>query len=731
MFRVEFWIVSTLFCCGVIAGLVLSWPDSIPPAPEQEVETAAAEPEHHDELPADETNAARLLRSLAFELGLDEELSLEETEAKLLRSADQYLLLGNQGAALKLIRTVLQAEQTHPDPVVLCRLGLAEELRGNYPLAEKAYLQAIKRPTSRPIELLGLTGLARVWSLNGKPAEAIELLSDILLQSDRFETGSDFLKAEVLTLLAAAQRQQALSGETFSPLSPEGVDFADPGIELEPAIEVLQANSVPRPMLESKPAAPAPEKAEASAESKPELPASILQVVSRASEEASTILLQADLDVLPLTNLLEQLAATTGLKFEFDENVVSALKGRSKSLHFKQLDLGMVLDALLGPIHLGWQQQGSTVRIFTLQEADESPVWLDAARRSWQQFLQVVPRDRRTAYAHYEQGNLQLLQRHYDEAANEYQAALQAGARDDMAARIHLNQARINAALGRLDEAIALLYRAIDTASNKHISALAYYLISQFQLQQGQLEAAVNATSRAISLSQEEPLTAQAVLQQTRVYLLQNKPFAANQAIYQRRELFAGGIERKVAGLIASLSRFLGSELPEAQRNESYRLISLLEELDPQTPLSTIDRYLVARSWQALGFDDLALKNLEGALAQAKDNYWHDRLMFELALQHQRHQDYDAAISCYEHLARAGNLETATMAKLQMLEIRLEQRKYNDSIALGRELLAAKLSPEQQKSVLTTLGLAYRQLGEPYAAALCFAGMLPQENPPK
>ncbi|MFM7116515.1 MAG: hypothetical protein ACKO0N_07770, partial [Planctomycetota bacterium] len=111
MFRVEFWIVSTLFCCGVIAGLVLSWPDSTPaPAPFAE-ESDHADPEHRDEhadhadpnQQADvKTNSEKLLRALAFDLGLDEELSLEETESRLLRSADQYMLLGNYNGALKL-----------------------------------------------------------------------------------------------------------------------------------------------------------------------------------------------------------------------------------------------------------------------------------------------------------------------------------------------------------------------------------------------------------------------------------------------------------------------------------------------------------------------------------------------------------------------------------------------------------------------------------------------------
>jgi tetratricopeptide (TPR) repeat protein len=297
-----------------------------------------------------------------------------------------------------------------------------------------------------------------------------------------------------------------------------------------------------------------------------------------------------------------------------------------------------------------------------------------------------------------------------------------------MAAKVHLNQARLNAALGRMDEAVALLYRAIDTASNKHIAALAYFLISQFQLQLGELDEALAATSRSISLSQEDPLTTQAVLQQTRIYLLQNKPFAANQAIFQQRQLFNQNPEKVIAGFLGSLSRFLGSELPEAKRNESYRLVSFMDELQSSPTLSTIDRYLIGRAWQNLGFDDKALGQLETALAGCTETYWRERLLFELAIQHQRHRDYDEAIRCYQFLARAGNLETATTAKIQILEAQLELRQFPEAIATGRELLAAKLAPDQQKSVLTSLGLAYRQIGEPYAAALCFAGMLPQEN---
>jgi tetratricopeptide (TPR) repeat protein len=739
MFRVEFWIVSTLFCCGVIAGLVLSWPDGTPVPPPTEQESEHADPEAHGDHGehADETqhadvktNSEKLLRALAFDLGMDEELSLEETESRLLRSADQYMLLGNYNGALKLIRSILQSEQSHPDPVVLCRLALAEELRGNYSLAEKAYLQAIKRPTSHPIEVLNLIGLARVWLMNQKPSEAIELLSDIVLQSSRFETGSEFLDGEVLSLLATAQRQIALAGRPVNPFSMDGVEFAPPAIDLEQTIEVLQANSTPRPMLA---ATESGHQSAAHAGENHEEPPAVetsagLKVLSRESDQAEAITLAAQLEVTPLMTLLEQLGAETGLKFEFDEAAPGMLKGRSKSLHFEKLNFGTVLDAMLGSIRLGWSQNGSAIRISALAKEQEATAGLAAAKRTWQQFLKNVPRDRRAAFARFEQGNLRLLEKQYDEAAAEYQAALQAGARDDMAAKIHLNQARLNAALGRMDEAVALLYRAIDTASNKHIAALAYFLISQFQLQLGELDEALAATSRSISLSQEDPLTTQAVLQQTRIYLLQNKPFAANQAIFQQRQLFNQNPEKVIAGFLGSLSRFLGSELPEAKRNESYRLVSFMDELQSSPTLSTIDRYLIGRAWQNLGFDDKALGQLETALAGCTETYWRERLLFELAIQHQRHRDYDEAIRCYQFLARAGNLETATTAKIQILEAQLELRQFPEAIATGRELLAAKLAPDQQKSVLTSLGLAYRQIGEPYAAALCFAGMLPQEN---
>ncbi len=739
MFRVEFWIVSTLFCCGVIAGLVLSWPAGTPVPPPTEQGSEHADPETHGDHGehADETqqadvktNSEKLLRALAFDLGMDEELSLEETESRLLRSADQYMLLGNYNGALKLIRSILQSEQSHPDPVVLCRLALAEELRGNYSLAEKAYLQAIKRPTSHPIEVLNLIGLARVWLMNQKPSEAIELLSDIVLQSSRFETGSEFLDGEVLSLLATAQRQIALAGRSVNPFSMDGVEFAPPAIDLEQTIEVLQANSTPRPMLAATESGH--QSAAHAGESHEEPPTAEtsagLKVLARESDQAEAITLAAQLEVTPLMTLLEQLGAETGLKFEFDEAAPGMLKGRSKSLHFEKLNFGTVLDAMLGSIRLGWSQNGSAIRISALAQEQEATAGLSAAKRTWQQFLQNVPRDRRAAFARFEQGNLRLLEKQYDEAAAEYQAALQAGARDDMAAKIHLNQARLNAALGRMDEAVALLYRAIDTASNKHIAALAYFLISQFQLQLGELDEALAATSRSISLSQEDPLTTQAVLQQTRIYLLQNKPFAANQAIFQQRQLFNQNPEKVIAGFLGSLSRFLGSELPEAKRNESYRLVSFMDELQSSPTLSTIDRYLIGRAWQNLGFDDKALGQLETALAGCTETYWRERLLFELAIQHQRHRDYDEAIRCYQFLARAGNLETATTAKIQILEAQLELRQFPEAIATGRELLAAKLAPDQQKSVLTSLGLAYRQIGEPYAAALCFAGMLPQEN---
>jgi tetratricopeptide (TPR) repeat protein len=103
-----------------------------------------------------------------------------------------------------------------------------------------------------------------------------------------------------------------------------------------------------------------------------------------------------------------------------------------------------------------------------------------------------------------------------------------------------------------------------------------------------------------------------------------------------------------------------------------------MDELQSAPTLSTIDRYLIGRAWQNLGFDDKALGQLEAALAGCTETYWRERLLFELAIQHQRHRDYDEAIRCYQYLARAGNLETATTAKIQILEAQLELRQFPD-----------------------------------------------------
>jgi tetratricopeptide (TPR) repeat protein len=214
-----------------------------------------------------------------------------------------------------------------------------------------------------------------------------------------------------------------------------------------------------------------------------------------------------------------------------------------------------------------------------------------------------------------------------------------------------------------------------------------------------------------------------------RMNLLQNKPFAANQMLFQEQDSFQDQSSLSIAGFLGSYSRYLGSELPEARRNESYRLVTSLSDLNQEESLSTIDRYLLARAYQTLGFDENAMRHLQRALADETGEYWQNRILFELAMLHRSRQDNDEAVQRFEYLAKSSDLELAVSSQIQLLNILLERRQFPEAISKARDLLESKLNTDQQRQVLTSMGFAYRQTGEPYAAALCFAGMIPQQNP--
>lgn len=755
MFRVEYWVISTLFCCGLIAGLLLSWPGSSTPHPPNPLP---------DREPLDSASSHRLLRSLAIDLGVDEQLSLEETAARVVRQADQNLLLGNYAGAVKLLQSLLKQHEAQKDAGLLVRLALAEERRGSLQSAEKIYLQAIKQPATQVVELAGLTGLARVWLELDKSDLALELLSDLALHSEGYREASPYLSGDILALLAFAAREQALKTIEPHPYELSGVNFGEPQVDLELLIDLLQsASSVTGPSGPADPAAPAspagfPQESathtEPGGSATPPIesvaghqestsssnPAALLEsdttritaptgvaILQAESNSADQIILACHCEVTALPILLEQLATHTGLGLEFAAGASERLSGRSKAIHASQLTLANVLDALLAPIDLQWSQNGDQIQIYPPGDHPER-YWLESAFRNWSHFLNVTGKDRRTIFAYFEQGSLQLLKGDINLAATHFQLALQHGAKQDLAAQVHLNQARIDAGLGRHEEAIATLFRAVDVAENKHLTAQAYYFIGAIAANLGQMEVATNTSSRAISLSQDDPLTVQAVLVLMRAYLLQNKPFAANQALYQQRERFTSEIDILRASFLGSYARYLGTELEEARRNESYRLLASLTALE-STPGNTIDRYLAARAYQSLGFDGHAVTQLQQALGTSLVDYWQSRVLYELALQMRAQNNRDEAARYLELLTHSSSPELAASARIQLVELQLDNRDFVAVITSARELLQSKLNSEQQRALLTMLGLAYRQTGEPYAAALCFAGMLPVEGP--
>ena len=708
---------------------MLAWPDARLATDTEQPVTPA------ESLAIEEANAARMLRSIALDLGLEEHLSVDETEAVVLRQADQLLLVGNYADSAKLTRILLTRASVQKDATLLIRLALAEERRGNYVAAEKAYLQAVKQQNDKATEIIGLSGLARVWLLQKKTDEAIDLLSDLALQAATFDEPVPFMHGEILMLFAYAARDKALLTIDNDRYSLSGLEFSQPEVDLEFTIDLLQSSmrtQAPAGSTQSNENAVEGGPAVAGENAGIDQPANEgvkqpISLVARSSNSANEIVLDVETEFVPLILLLEQLGMASQLQVDIDVEAQALLSGRSKVLNLRNASLAGILDALLVSIDLSWQQVDGVITVVPSTSDSESN-WLAVSERTWQQFLAAVSKDRRTPRCQFELGNLQLLKRNFDGSSAFYQTAIGSGAKGELAAKILLNHARLDRMLGRNDESIKMLYRAIDTTLDTQAQALAYYLMSQIATSAGEFRIATNSAFRAVSLAGEDGLGKYAVLALMRVYLLENKPFAANQALFKGQAVFQDADEVAAAAFLGSFARYIGSEMPDAKRSESYRLVNDLTEVAKIKQLSPIDRYLAARAYQLLGFDQLAVDEFQKALSESTDAYWQNRILFELAVEQCRRHEIDDALKWFEHLANLPNLEMAVLAKLQIVEIRLQQREFETCISACREILGMQLTPEQKRQTLQAMGLAYRQLNEPYAAALCFAGMLPDKR---
>ncbi len=758
MVRALPWLIAALFCAGVVAGTAAFWPDSSAttaetgqagsglPAPAALPETQAAiQPGH----PADHSSGGlhEQLAELVPEGMLDEQDEPDDgwrlVPESLLVQSRELMLAGGHERAASLIRGHTGGLSPGRSPRwAECQvwLGLAEELAGNLRQAEAAYATALRNRPGNRAEVFALAGLVRVWLAAGRNDEAVELASDLYLQSGLLADKDKWAAAEINWLLAVGLLEAGpRSGEAGGKAPTLWFEAPPPAVELMvSALWPAELESGGTTLEE--PGPPPVPAIQTAAEDEHGPPALLAEHALAPTDETAAPSaglsggafgqIDVNLPAQTFQNVFQQIAGGPGWTVVVTTAARQRLAGRSKSILVTSQPVDLLLDLLSLSEDLAWRLQGQELRIDRATPAELADLRSRCSAGLLARFSDSFPADRRNPWCHTAQGNLALEAGQPDAAAQHWHEAWRLGATGELAAGLLVNRSRLDERLGRLEDARQGLYDAIDSTWNLGLQGEAWSRIAGLALARGAFDEARQAASRSARLASSDVARCEAALALATAYLLEENPWAANQVIFEHRELMAGSQAEAVAAFLGSFSRYLGSQTTMSRAREEPRLLAAVTLADRQTGLTPAASALIADAWQRLGFSDRAAAAITPHVTVGAGDYWDGRLSMQLAGYRRLAGAPSDAAQILERIARQPESPVRVSAQLELARLQLAGGELRAAIGSARSLLEPEVDDVARKEALGLMGAAYTRLEQPYAAALCFAGVCPLDDPP-
>ena len=175
----------------------------------------------------------------------------------------------------------------------------------------------------------------------------------------------------------------------------------------------------------------------------------------------------------------------------------------------------------------------------------------------------------------------------------------------------------------------------------------------------------------------------------------------------------------------------LGSRLDALLARAAFRALRLvvsLASLQANDTESFIDHMIVARAFRDVGFRSKAIEHLKLAADGVDGGYWDHRVQYELAEILFKDGALEKTLEVLRPVIQIAEEKLQTRAKLLAAQIRVELGQFDEARRGCESLMQSQLDDEQKRHTLELLGKSYQGLGQHYAAALCFGGLLPNSQ---
>lgn len=617
--------------------------------------------------------------------------------------ADEMLREGRYETALAIYQPLTAGAAASMRDALHYRVGLCQEGLGRWDQALASYRAITSRSPVAHVAGAAQVGQARAWVRMRRPAEAKQLLYDLLLRSGRGGLRDQPLLAEVRYLLALALSMEALRAEKPGPLNEALAAHTPADWPVERALDW---------------ATPARDRGRA-----PLDPGEDFVTVRKGRLGTDEALVQAFVRQSPLADLLDHLAEKAGLRPQWSAHAQEQAAGRTAKLQIDNLPLPDVVRALTDPVGLVGRAEGGVLSFVTEQEAGAEGLLAHrrvGARRALRDALLAYPGHPMTPAAYLELGNLDVTAGRVLEGVSWYERLAREQPRSPVLLEAYYNLGLSHARLGDLPAARADYYKVVDRAPGHELAPLAYMRIGRLYLEEYDGQRAIQPLRRAVSSGAGSSTLPAAVVTLAAAYLMTGNPRAASALLLEHRSQLHREPYRAAAGFLDSFARYRATvNRKELEREASVLLAALLAAQD-SVVLGHPGKLLAGQAYRELGLGEQMARVYEQTLPEVR-GLMAGEMSFQLAEAWLAADKRDAGVKLLAALTEADHGPWTPRACQRLAEIALQEKQPEVCLKWCRQLLRSPRGVEVP-AVMKLMGRAYEQAGDYAQAARCYAG---------
>lgn len=739
VFRTETLWITAFLAIGAVGGLVYNWPDSVVADPEMAPEAtpaslaeASLDPAPIDATVAEQTPLRENPQVADQPLHADSVTQQNDTagqqeeeggiwsaisppskrsqpiDVNVLKLGDNYLTGGNSIGAYQHYTKLWQRASLPVDSSVLIRLGLSAEQAGLLAESAKHYRNAIRVSKRGSIQqVLSLLGTARVWELEGQLNDAIALLSELFLLYNHEDYPNIVRQLIIRQLADCLQKRLIQTNLVATALADEPMQYHWCPLEIYPILEAADFKPPAEPEGN---------------------PGTGLKLLQNPRGDASLILVEAQLDGVSVLKLLADISQLSGIRLDVTERAKSALVGRLANVDSPAISVSLLLDQVLEPLELSWSQSDDSIAVMAhteLTERDAASYDLARTQRMQRQVQLNFPNGVVRTASIMNEGNNARLSGGWELANEKYRAAREANPLGELNAKLFFNEASLGLVRDEKLNALHACYMTLDQTLSTELQANVYSMIAELELEFGQPAKAITAASRGIRRAEDPQLITRSAMTLARAYLLSGDPFSANSVLFDASADLTGERNKRLASVFGTYARYQHVKPKHGLQDEGQRLLMALSALDPNDVQTFADALIVSDAFTSVGLRSKAIDSLQVALDIAPPGYWNDKIRLQLARMYYDATSLELANATVESF---GSVSADLLPTILLLHasIQLDMGNLEACESICRRILAMDTDKELQADTLNKLGETLQRSGQHYAAALCFAGLLPE-----